>query len=64
MSISPSLENKSTISPTLEDKTGKTLTWNDMTMTWDEETAPWDSPKIVGTKETKNSVTGTFEPKL
>lgn len=64
MSITPVLESKNEVSPTLENKIGSSLVWNDMTMAWEEETATWDSPKVVPTLETKNSVSVTLENKL
>lgn len=62
MSINPTLENKNTVTPTLEAK-GPNTTWDEANYTWDNAVGTWDLPGTVVSVENKNSVSLTLENK-
>jgi hypothetical protein len=55
-------ETKSNISLSNESKDAG-LTWDEATWTWDEESSTWDLPKLNLSRESKNNISLSNEPK-
>jgi hypothetical protein len=62
MGISLSLESKSGVDLSMEDKAND-ITWDDATWTWDEATGTWARPGLVLSKESKSAVSLSLESK-
>ena len=63
MPLSISNNSKNTLTITNENKTGQSVTIDEMVMTIDEANVPIDYPGLPITKEAKNTLTITNESK-
>lgn len=59
MAITPTKPNKNTATITNSNKGMDNMTWEDADTTWEDADFTWDNPKIIVSKNNKNSASLT-----